>query len=90
MISVFEADGSEHAKAVVSALFTAQPREAGERVELIGTVTEVGRTSLRVRIEMYREDPLSGDRSICTTGELVMVAVNEEGRPTAIDDEGAA
>ena len=58
-----------------------------------GTATRrqnVGRTSLRVRIEMHREDLLSGDRSICTTGEFVMVAVNEEGRPTAIEDEGAA
>ena len=66
------------------------PVKQGEMVELIGTVTEVGRTSLRVRIEMHREDLLSGDRSICTTGEFVMVAVNEEGRPTAIEDEGAA
>lgn len=64
------------------------PVKLGEMVELIGTVTDVGRTSLRVRIEMHREDLLSGDRSICTTGEFVMVAVNEEGRPTAI--EGAA
>ncbi len=64
------------------------PVKQGEMVELIATVTEVGRTSLRVRIEMHREDLLSGDRSICTTGEFVMVAVNEEGRPTAI--EGAA
>ncbi len=64
------------------------PVKQGEMIELIGTVTEVGRTSLRVRIEMHREDLLSGDRSICTTGKFVMVAVNEEGRPTAI--EGAA
>ena len=64
------------------------PVKQGEMVELIATVTEVGRTSLRVRIEMHREDLLSGDRSICTTGEFVMVAVNEEGRPTTI--EGAA
>lgn len=61
------------------------PVKQGEMVELFGTVTEVGRTSLRVRIEMHREDLLSGDRSICTTGEFVMVAVNEEGRPTAIE-----
>ncbi len=66
------------------------PVKQWEMVELFGTVTEVGRTSLRVRIEMHREVLLFGDRSICTTGEFVMVAVNEEGRPTAIEDEGAA
>ena len=61
----------------------------GEMVELVGTVTEVGRTSLRVHIEMQREDLLSGDRSVCTTGEFVMVAVDDEGHPTAIEPEGA-
>ena len=61
------------------------PVKQGELVELFGTVAEVGRTSLRIRIEMYREDLLSGDRSICTTGEFVMVAVGADGRPTAIE-----
>ena len=61
------------------------PVRQGELVELIGTVAEVGRTSLRVRIEMFREDLLTGDRSVCTTGEFVMVAVDEDGRPTPIE-----
>jgi acyl-CoA hydrolase len=56
----------------------------GELVELTGTVVDVGRTSLRVEIEMQREDLLTGDRSLCTTGEFVMVAVDEEGRPAPI------
>ena len=60
------------------------PVKQGELVELVGTVVDVGRTSLRVRIEMFREDLLSGDRSICTTGEFVMVAVGDDGRPTEI------
>ncbi len=61
------------------------PVRQGELVELIGRVAEVGRTSLRVRIEMFREDLLTGDRSVCTTGEFVMVAVDEDGRPTPIE-----
>lgn len=61
------------------------PVKQGELVELFGTVAEVGRTSLRIRIEMHREDLLSGDRSICTTGDFVMVAVGDDGRPTAIE-----
>ena len=60
------------------------PVKQGELVELVGTVADVGRTSLRVRIEMFREDLLTGDRSVCTTGEFVMVAVGEDGRPTEI------
>jgi acyl-CoA hydrolase len=60
------------------------PVKEGELVELLGTVIHVGRTSLRLRIEMYREDLLSGDRSLCTTGEFVMVAVGADGRPVPI------
>lgn len=60
------------------------PVKQGELVELVGSVVDVGRTSLRVRIEMHREDLLSGDRSLCTTGEFVMVAVGDDGRPEPI------
>ncbi len=60
------------------------PVKQGELVELTGTVADVGRTSLRIEIEMQREDLLTGDRSLCTTGEFVMVAVDEEGRPAPI------
>jgi len=60
------------------------PVKEGELVELTGSVIHVGRTSLRVRIEMHREDLLSGDRSLCTTGEFVMVAVDANGRPSPI------
>jgi len=60
------------------------PVKEGELVELTGTVVDVGRTSLRIRIEMHREDLLTGDRSICTTGEFVMVAVDAAGRPSPI------
>ena len=60
------------------------PVKEGELVELTGTVVNVGRTSLRVRIEMVRENLLTGERSLCTTGEFVMVAVDAEGRPAPI------
>lgn len=60
------------------------PVKQGELVELTGTITRQGRTSLRIRIDMHREDLLSGDRSLCTTGEFVMVAVDDDGRPSVI------
>jgi acyl-CoA hydrolase len=60
------------------------PVKEGELVDLLGTVIHVGRTSLRLRIERYGEDLLSGDLSLCTTGEFVMVAVDATGRPTPI------
>ena len=60
------------------------PVKQGELVELTGTITRQGGTSLRIRIDMHREDLLSGDRSLCTTGEFVMVAVDDDGRPSVI------
>ena len=62
------------------------PVKQRELVELTGTVIDTGRTSLRVRIEMQREDLLPADRSICTTGEFAMVAVDGPGNPTPIED----
>jgi len=56
----------------------------GELIELTAEVIHVGRTSLRLRIDMHREDLLTGDRSLCTTGEFVMVAVDGDGNPTPV------
>jgi uncharacterized protein (TIGR00369 family) len=61
------------------------PVKQGELVELTGSVVHVGRTSVRIQIEMHREDLPTGDRSLCTTGEFVMVAVDENGRPSPIN-----
>jgi uncharacterized protein (TIGR00369 family) len=51
----------------------------GDLVEFIGRVVRVGRTSVRVGIEMFSENLLSGERRLCTRGEFVMVAVDREG-----------
>lgn len=70
------------------------PVKQGDLVELVGRIVHVGRTSLRVGIEMYAENLLTGARHLCTTGEFVMVAVDETGRPTpvprppALEEEG--
>jgi acyl-CoA hydrolase len=43
----------------------------------------VGRTSLRVQVELWSEDLRSGERVLATTGHFVMVAVDATGRPVA-------
>jgi len=60
------------------------PVKEGDLIELLGRIVHVGRTSLRVGIEMYGENLLSGARHLCTTGEFVMVAVDAEGHPTPV------
>ena len=63
--------------------FTAPVRE-GEIVELIGRVLMVGRSSVRVRVELWGEDLLSGARHRAASAEFVMVAVGPDARPTPI------
>ena len=58
----------------------------GELVELVATVESIGRTSMKVRVEAYREEPVSHTRELCTEGVFTMVAVDENGRPTPVRD----
>ncbi len=60
------------------------PVVEGDLIEFVGRVLQVGSTSVRVGIEMFSENLLSGERKLCTTGEFVMVAVDRGGRPIAV------
>ena len=65
------------------------PVRAGQLVELVAKVSEVGRTSLRVGVDMYAEDVATGERRLATSGSFVFVAIGEDGRPVPIEpDEG--
>ena len=65
------------------------PVKTGNLVELVGRIARVGRTSITVEIDMYAEDLLSGDRSLCTTGQFVLVAVGDDGHPVPISPAAA-
>lgn len=56
----------------------------GQMVELAAQVRMVGRSSLRVAIDLFAEDLLTGHRSHAATAMFTMVAVDPAGRPTAI------
>lgn len=73
------------------------PIENGEIIEAVSKVIYVGRTSLIVRIHIYAEHPLIGDRRLCTTGYFSMVAFDQKsGQPCPVprlvleDDETRA
>jgi uncharacterized protein (TIGR00369 family) len=72
------------------------PIQRGEIIEAIAKVVFVGRTSMIVRIHIYAEHPLIGDRRICTTGYFSMVALDQAGQPVPVprllleDDESRA
>jgi acyl-CoA hydrolase len=60
------------------------PVRTGQLVELVARITGTGRSSMQVEVEMTAEDPLSGDRRVCTTGRFVMIALDSNGSPTAV------
>ncbi len=61
------------------------PIPAGMIVDLIARVESVGRTSLKVRIDVYVEHMLHADRLKAVTGLITMVAIDEKTRkPTPI------
>jgi acyl-CoA hydrolase len=70
--------------AAVDSLAFRVPIREGELVELVAQVESVGRTSMSVRVEAHREDPVSRERELCTVGHFTMVAIDAEGRPTPV------
>ena len=63
------------------------PVHQGELVELVARVESVGRTSLRVRVEVFKEDALQSRRELCTVGNFTLVSVDDEGNPIPVPDE---
>ncbi|QEE50539.1 acyl-CoA thioesterase [Flavobacterium alkalisoli] len=61
-----------------------KPIPAGTIVELIGKVTYVGTTSLKVRVEIYVEQMYENSREKAVTGEFTFVAIDENKVPVKI------
>jgi len=60
------------------------PIPSGSIVELVGRVEHVGRTSLRVRVDVFREHMDSTDRLQAVSGAFTMVAIDEHRRPMPV------
>jgi acyl-CoA hydrolase len=50
------------------------PVQQGELAEVRARVIAVGRTSLSVDVQLWREALLSGERKLATSGKFIMVA----------------
>lgn len=61
-----------------------KPIPAGTIIELIGRVTHVGNTSLKVSVQIYIEEMYSERREQAIEGEFSFVAIDENRKPTAI------
>ena len=60
------------------------PIRPGDIVEARAWVIHTGRTSMVVRVDIWDERPLSGERELCTTGYFTFVAVDDAGKPRPV------
>ncbi|WP_133500467.1 acyl-CoA thioesterase [Cognatilysobacter terrigena] len=67
------------------------PVRQGQLVELVARVADVGRSSMRIEVELHTEDPHAGTRHLCTRGHFTMIALDANGRPAPVEplDDGA-
>jgi len=61
-----------------------RPIPAGTIVELIGKVTEVGNTSVKVLVEIYIEEMYSYSREKAITGTFSLVAIGDDKHPVSV------
>lgn len=61
-----------------------KPIPAGTIVELVGKVTYLGSTSLKIRVEIFIEQMYSDQREKAVTGEFTFVAIDENKQPVKI------
>src|ERR1051325_9414416 len=61
-----------------------QPIKIGDLIILNAEVTYTGRTSMEVEVQVLAENPITGDQMHTNTAYLVYVALDDNGRPTAV------
>ncbi|WP_246058688.1 acyl-CoA thioesterase [Luteibacter pinisoli] len=65
------------------------PVRKGQMVELVATVVSVGRTSMNIDVAMFTEELITGERELCTRGTFVMIALDENHKPTLVESLAA-
>lgn len=61
-----------------------RPIPAGTIIELIGTVSHIGNTSLKVQVEIYIEEMYSFSREKAITGTFTFVAIDEHKQKVSV------
>ena len=74
--------GCEVVTAGIDSLAFKQPIRIGDHVVLKASVNYVSRSSMEVGVQVAREDPNTGEKTIATTAHLTFVALDENKRPT--------
>lgn len=61
-----------------------QPIPAGTIIELTGKITHIGKTSLKVEVEIVIEDMFSFTRERAITGTFTFVAIDDDKNPISV------
>ena len=62
-----------------------KPIPAGTIIELVGRVTYLGNTSLKIKVEIFIEQMYAEHREKAITGEFTFVAIDENKKPVKIN-----
>ncbi len=73
--------------AAVKEMSFAAPMKVGDTLSIYTAVTRVGRTSMTLKVEAWAQRYLSHVKEKVTDAEFVMVALDSEGKPTAVPAE---
>ena len=60
------------------------PARQGQLLEIEARVQSKGRTSLKIKVDVWAEELISGERTLCVDGFFTMVAVDDKGRPVPV------
>lgn len=77
--------GGEVVTARMDAVDFHMPIRVGDGVALNAQVIRVGRTSMTVHVDVFREHIASGKQELATSGKFVFVALDENGKPRPVD-----
>ena len=77
--------GTTVTTAAIDNLQFQSPAYAGEMIVLEGRVTYVGRSSMEIRVDTYRE-ALNGSREMINRAYIDMVAIDCKGQPIEVPD----
>jgi len=63
-----------------------QPIQVGHIVETIAKIIYTGRSSMHLVVDVRSGDPKTNEREITTHSIIIMVAVDDEGKPTQVPE----
>ncbi len=73
--------------AAVREMAFAKPVKIGDTLEIYIEITKIGRTSLTLHVEAWAQRYLSDKRELVTDAEIIMVALDAEGKPKTVPTE---